>query len=443
MSSIVQRWNERYFEGDLSPTVLELLAPLEDQHPDVQQFVDWECQAMQEVGIGARDFSWLLAWELSHILPKIHPHAWDGMVPPITLKDRHRKLDDYLRANQWYQPESGAKLVDLGCGFPPHTTVDTAQAFPQCRIVGADPSFGQYLLVDRLGDYAVFEDEDKVRYFQAGIVDTARWESLTQDPEATKSRFRSLLGSILADRPEARGTSLLNVEADGVRLTANPILEYAGDNLRFMQVGLDDLELDGPADLIRCMNVLIYFDHATRLRALRRAHELLREGGLFLAGMNWALSIYCRYTTHQKTDGGMVPREFAFGVENTRPLELVSWYRLYPDDQNCRALIECVRLLRRDPAFMAELDPAMDALQERNSFCPRGEDGYLTGVDPDTPSEHLQNGFRDMVEELDAMGLPERAAASLRRAGLNAWRNPVGHVAVDPAGLEAFINAPS
>lgn len=443
MPGIVQRWNARYFGGELSPACLELLAPLEEQHPDVQQFVEWECQAMEEVGIGAQDFSWLLAWELSHILPKIHPRAWDGMVPPITLKDRHRKLDDYLAENRWLRPVSGARLVDLGCGFPPHTTVDTAQAFPECQVVGADPSFGRFLLVDELGDYAVFTDEETVRYFQAGIVDTARWESLTQDPEATKGHFRDLLGRILKTRPDARGPELVSVEAHGATLTANPILEYAGDNLDFLQAGLDELSLDGPADVIRCMNVLIYFDHSTRLRALGRAHDLLRDGGIFLAGMNWALSIYCRYTTHQKTAGGMVPREFAFGVENVRPLELVSWYRLYPDDQNCRALIECVRLLRHDPAFMAELEPAMDRLQEENAFCPRGDDGYLTGVDPDTPSEHLQNGFRNMVEELDEMGFAERAAESLRRSGLDAWRNAVGHVAVDPADLKAFTEAPS
>ena len=439
----VQRWNEEYFDGELSSECLELLAPLEEEHPDVLQFVEWECQAMQELGISARDFSWLMAWELSHILPKIHPRAWDGMVPPITLKDRHWKLDDYVGRNRWHRPEAGANIVDLGCGFPPHTTVDTALAFPDCQVVGADPSFGKYFVVDQLGDYAVFEDEEKVRYFQAGIVDTARWESLTRDPEATKARFRSLLGKALADYPEARGTSLFRIEVDGMALTANPILEYASANLNFAQAGFDELELEGPADVIRCMNVMIYFDHATRVRVLGRANELLRDGGLFLAGLNWALSIYCRYAIHQKNGDSMVPREFAFGVESARPLELVPLYRLHEDDQNCRALMECVRLLRQDPEFMAEFDPIMDALQEENAFCPRGEDGYLRGVDPDTPPEHLQEGFRNMVQELDHRGLSERAAESLRRTGLDSWRNEVGHVAVDPSGLEAFTKVAS
>lgn len=438
MSSIVDQWNERYFEGGLSNECLELLASLAAEHPDVRQFVEWECEAMRDVGIGARDFSWLLAWELSHILPKIHPRAWDGMVPPITVKHRHWKLDDYVERNPWHQQGSGGQFVDLGCGFPPHTTVDTAEAFPEWQVIGADPSFGRYLLVDEVGDYAVFRDEETIRYFQAGIVDTARWEALTGDPEATKARFRSLLAQVLERRPEARGPSFVTVEEDGARLTAHPIHEYARGNLAFVQAGLDELQLDQPADVIRCMNVLIYFDHATWLRALERARELLRDGGLFIAGMNWTQNIYARYTVHQKTDSDMVAREFAFGVENTRPLELVTWYRLFPDDRNCQALMECVRLLRQDPDFMAELDSAMDALQERNGFCPRGEDGYLTGIDPTMPAEHLQNGFRNMVEELDQMDFSEKAAESLCRSGLRAWRNPVGHVAVDPAGLEAF-----
>ena len=440
MPSPADLWNDRYFDGELSAPCLELLGELEGEHPDVLQFVDWECQAMQHVGMGARDFSWLLAWELSHILPKIHPRAWDGMVPPITVKGRHEKLDDYLAGNSWHRPGPGARIVDVGCGFPPHTTVDTAEAFPECRVLGADPSFGRYLLVDERGDYAVFTDDESVRYFQAGIVDTARWEELTSDPEATKARFKSSLTRVLAGAPHLRGSEHGTAESEGVTVTAHPIQEYAGDNLSFVQAGLDELTTDEPADAIRCMNVLIYFDQAMRRRAVDRAGRLLRDGGLFMTGMNWTRSIYCRYTVHQKHDGAMVPREFAFGVENTRPLELVTWYRLFEDDRNCQALLHCVRLLRRDREFMEAFDSAMDTLQARNGFCPRGEDGYLEGVDPNMPTEHLQNGFRAMVDELDTLGFAEMAAESLRRSGLHAWRNAVGHVAVDPMQLDAFAS---
>ena len=42
----------------------------------------------------------------------------------------------------------------------------------------------------------------------------------------------------------------------------------------------------------------------------------------------------------------------------------------------------------------------------------------------------------EVSEELDREGYAERAVAVLQQSGYTAWRNCVGHVAIDPTGIE-------
>jgi hypothetical protein len=68
----------------------------------------------------------------------------------------------------------------------------------------------------------------------------------------------------------------------------------------------------------------------------------------------------------------------------------------------------------------------------------RTPDGYL-GVPPqpmnpaDWPAMHTA-----VYRTLDERGFLDRALSILRDAGLRAWRNPLDHIAVDPAGLPGF-----
>jgi hypothetical protein len=163
--SFIRKLNGQYFRDGLSPEVMALLAPIDDQRVEVQQFVARMFQQMHRQRTDARDFSERLAFVTTALLQHILPGAW-GAIPPITQTGRHAAIDDYLARNPWRPLGAGDRLLDLGCGFPPVTTLETAERFPQVSIVGADPSFGEYLVREANGDYAVFDAHEKLLYFQ-------------------------------------------------------------------------------------------------------------------------------------------------------------------------------------------------------------------------------------------------------------------------------------
>src|SRR5262249_58978519 len=115
---------------------------------------------------------------------------------------------------------------------------------------------------------------------------------------------------------------LVEVEHDGARLVRNPLRRYEAPNLTLRRGAIGSVSIEGGVDVIRCMNVFMYFDRAFRQRALDWAATLLRPGGLMLCGSNWARSMSSRYTVYQEDRGTLVPREFAFAIANVRPLEL-------------------------------------------------------------------------------------------------------------------------
>ncbi|HEX4102851.1 MAG TPA: hypothetical protein VHY21_20280 [Pseudonocardiaceae bacterium] len=118
----------------------------------------------------------------------------------------------------------------------------------------------------------------------------------------------------------------------GSRLVRNPLRGYETPRLALRQGEIGSFSVEAGVDVLRCLNVFMYFDRASRERALDWAVSLLRPGGLVLCGSNWARSTSSRYTVYQEDGGTLVPREFAFSIENVRPLELAPWYALHDDD---------------------------------------------------------------------------------------------------------------
>jgi hypothetical protein len=431
--SFISELSDRYFAGGLSPEVVELLGPIDQERPEVQEFVERMFRLMHAEHIQARDFSEGLAWVVGNFLAGILPGAWGGIVPPITQKGRHSGIDEYLASNPWRKLAAGDRLLDLGCGFPPITTLDSAARFPDVQITGVDPSFGKFLVREQNGDYAVFTGDGTLIYFQAGANTSDAWDGLYRDPEETRRRFAASLASLRALLPDD-SDELSRITSNGTELVRNPVHEFAGANVGFEQRGFGDAGLSG-FDAVRCFNVLIYFDDAFRSTALKWLAETLVDGGVSVTGTDWSSSRFARYSVHQAENGAMVPREFAFSIENVRPLELVALFSLHDDDHDLGLLSKLIGVLRSDDSFRRDIDTRLDELQAEIGFCSRKTNGYL-GPMPQGPNAHvLATAAEKIGSELEKDGFNERAAELLERQGYRSWVNCVGHVAIDPACL--------
>ncbi|MGH3765689.1 MAG: hypothetical protein ACRDS0_21755 [Pseudonocardiaceae bacterium] len=443
MGSVADQWNATYFGNRLSPGALAALDPLNQAKADAQALVDRTFRLMRVARLDPTDLPVRTAALLASVTSAV-PSAWDGAVPPITMAGRHQKLDHYIATNPWHRPADDPVLVDLGCGFPPFTAIDSAARLTGWRIIGADPSFPRYLVHDGQGDYACFDDHQNLRYHRHGHLDP--------NSAVTRTRFRDLLYHLLPLLPDHDAGELAEVAHDGARLVRNPLRRYETENhetdnhetdnhetqnLALVQAGVGSFAVEGGADVIRCMNVLMYFDQPFRRTCLEWARGVLRPGGLVICGSNWARSTHSRYTVYQQQDRDLAAREFAFSIDNLRPIGIAPWYALHDDNVENLCNAEAVGIIRRHEAFRRRFDARLDALFAQTGLCRRDADGYLRGPEDSVPDDSappadLEECTATVAERLDREGFVDEAVAVLRSAGREAWRNSAGHIAMHP-----------
>ncbi|HUA22675.1 MAG TPA: hypothetical protein VMA54_01000 [Steroidobacteraceae bacterium] len=430
--SFILELNHEYFADGLSAEVLALLAPIDGQRIEVQQFVTRMFRQMRRQRTDAHDFSERLALVTGAMLQHILPGAW-GSIPPITQTGRHTAIDEYLARNPWRPLGAGDGLLDLGCGFPPVTTLETADRFPQVSIVGADPSFGEYLVKEASGDYAVFDAHHRLLYFQPAARSAERWRAMFTDPAETRARFAAHLTALRPHLPETLPVSR-HVSADGVEIMRNPIAGFERPNVSFRRLGIGDGGLHGFA-AARCFNLLYYFDRAFQEESLRWLSHTLIEGGISLTGADWTRSRCARYSVHRREHGAVTAKEFAFSIDNIRPFDLVTFFTLHDDDPGTALMAQLIGVLHGDTRFREDSARRMDEIQQQLGFCARKPDGYLGGVLPSLAAEEAMLASDRIGAALERDGFPERAVDVLMRNGYRAWVNCVGHIAVDPLEL--------
>ena len=418
-SDFIQDLNSRYFQGQLSPEFTQKLELLPVDRPDVFAFVERMFRFMNLGGVPATDLSTMTGDILGTLLARILPGAWEGRVPPITLPGRHMAIDSYLRDEARI---SGQKtMLDIGCGFPPYTTLDTAKAFPNWHITGVDPSLPVYLIYDDQGNYATLDEHKKTVYFQPALPTVENWNELLADSAATKARFEDLL-EVLLEHPGSDPEALPRLEQD-------PIKGYETENLKFIRGGIGQVDI-APMDVIRCFNVMFYFDDVFYRESLDWFADHLKEGGLLLIGANWAASTESYYNVYQKQNGKLVNREFAFSLDSICPLGIVAWYANYDDDRQSASLMKYMNIIRSDKGFMDQFYSLHDAQRKAMGICPRNEQGYYGVVDPSVGPNEIWMGAAQLLQGLNDAGLNQKAANVLSASGLNAGVNAIGHVTV-------------
>ena len=370
------------------------------------------------------------------MIPGLLPGAWGNVVPPFTLEDRHKQINAYLAANPWGPFPEGTVLLEMGCGFPPQTALDAARDFPHWQVIGADLQFDPYVLYDADGNYACMDYEGGVRYFHPDPKNSANFFSLYADKTSTFQRFRATFTALREKLPASHNGECVSIEHEGARLVHHPIRTYERKNLKLMQAGLG--EQTPPANIIRVFNVLFYFDAAFRSRAEQWALRTLQPGGLFLCGADGNQTFEARYSVYRKEHGNLVPKEFAFSLDNLRPPAVMPWFSLHNDEKETFALAKLMGVLRSDEAFRLDYDSRVDELLAESRMLVRQQDGFLAAPPDPLPFSEWQPVFLAMQNKLQQEGFVDRAVSVLKRAGYHAWINPVGHVAVDPQGIASF-----
>jgi SAM-dependent methyltransferase len=125
--------------------------------PEVRALAERTLWLMKICRLEPANVSPAMAWWIAKLAPPILMGALGGRVPSITMEGRHRRIDDYLAANPWTVLGAGSIVLDIGCGFPPLTTTDTAARFPAWQLIGVDHTFddhnGATLLREALKEY--------------------------------------------------------------------------------------------------------------------------------------------------------------------------------------------------------------------------------------------------------------------------------------------------
>jgi hypothetical protein len=253
---------------------------------------------------------------------------------------------------------------------------------------------------------------------------------LYANPDAAKHSFECLFAELYPILPVSDGSRSTFIEKDGSKLIQNHIKDFDATNLSFIQSDIADL--DGPiAKVIRCMNVLLYFNSEEKEKMLTKLSDLLEPGGLLIAGTN-GMGIQNRYIVYEKNADTMFQREFAFSLDNLGYIATMPYFTIHENDAEAMLLADLCRAIRDDRSFWSDFCKRLDDMLEKREFCRRRPDGFLQILNESmTTSEYLKKNslvWRQMAEE----GFSDRAVDVLIRTGYNAWKNSVDDIAIQP-----------
>ena len=418
---------EQYLEKRL-PDKMAASVSMSKLSDEAKGFTVRMLSLMKRAGYSVTEFNPLLIHWLSVTVPGSLPGAWGGRIPPLMLPGRHKKLDNYVANLSLRSAREPPLFLDVGCGFPPVTSADTAKKLSDWLVYGIDRSFADYVLYDIDGHYACFDQKGMFLYFQALMNESGR--ALYADPEATRNRFNKLFQELIPLLQNMSSSESEAVEKDGNRLMHNHIRDFEMDNLTFLKSEFTELNLT-PVKVIRCMNVLVYYDQVNRKKILKKANELLDDNGILIAGTN-GLGIQTRYTVYKKATDGLMLDEFSFGLDNVGHLVFMPFFSIHENDPEAMQLAELAGTIRADQSFWPDFSNRQDDLLRQHKICERTPDGYLGFLNGGmSPGDYLKINAL-IWQTIQEEGYADRAVKVLRQSGYDAWKNSVGDIAIRP-----------
>ncbi len=419
---------EEFFGMGL-PEHLAGIISLSDLPPDVNEFIVRALALMKRSGYSTTEFNPLLFRWLSTIIPNTLPRAWGGRIPPITMPHRHKKLDDYVAGKNWITANEASSFVDIGCGFPPVTTVDTARKFPSWQIYGVDRSFADYVLYDTNGNYACFDQKGTFLYFQTSMNLTG--QTFDMDPASTRNRFDNYFKDLFPLLKHASRTGSETVEKDGNKLIHHHIKDFEAKNLTFIKSDILDLKIPA-AKVIRCMNIFVYFTPDIRKKMVLQTGGLLDNEGILIAGTSGGTGTQSRYTVYLKGTKGLFPDEFAFSLDNLSHISFMPWFTIRENDPEATLLAALAGTIRSDKSFWPAFSNRLEELLRYLGICRRKAAGFLHFPQKKMSFAEYMKKTAILWNQLQDEGYSDGAVNVLRQAGYQAWKNSVGDIAVRP-----------
>lgn len=429
-----------HYLGARLPEQMAASVAMAEQPSEAKEFIERFLGLMRVAGYPATSITpYYIRWLAS--IKSMLPCAWGGQIPPITFPNRHKNLDAYVGSGDWRGSNDPPVFIDMGCGFPPVTTAETAKTLPDWQVFGVDRSFPDYILYDHNGHYACFDDSGEFQYFQAMMDATGR--ALYQDPAQTRNYFGEHFRELSRlfdenaalpedDRDGGRRRDRVSkaVERDGCRLIRNHVRNFEMDNLRFVRSEIDAVDLP-PAQVIRSMNVYLYFEHETQAKMFRQAAELLDEGGILIIGTN-GLALQSRYSIYRKEGDSLTSLEFAFSPDNLGPISFMPWFTIHPGDREAQLLNELSRVIRGDAGFWDGFSSRIEQILAQDDICWRGPDGFFQIPERQRTFAEYHEISSRMWHRLEAEGYLGGMVEALEKGGFEAHINFIGDIAIKP-----------
>ncbi len=372
---------------------------------------------MSSAGMPARAFTSHFVGLLATFLLELVPAARRGLVPGLSFPGRHTRADRWMAdVLARKRPRDGYTVFDIGCGYPPHTSVDLANAWPASKIVAVDPQLPAYLL-EHSGVRAFFGRDRTLSY---AVSDAALARVNDADTRAALidafARASLMLGELRSGEGELDGARF--------RLVKDPVQDHERENMSFETASIEGFGRRD-ADYVRCLNVLAYFPEPARTRARSALAQLLLPGGLLLTGSNFIAGSEAHYTVYERRSE-LKRVEIGFGIDNLRPLGPLPWLELHRDPE-VQQLAGYVRAIRSDTAFSQDFDLTFERVTGELGLLDASADDFDIAPLPPTRAHDV---LRALLTKLDDLGFVERAAAVLRTRGYDAARNATGDISV-------------
>ena len=426
--------NTRYYDGDLPPSIMEVLLGVERRGPEIQELTERIIRFASESGIPAKRLSPLgLASFGDGSAESRLPALNGGHVPPLTLPGRHGKLDELIQLLDGPGWRS-KKMLDYGCGYPPVTTVDFSNAMPGWRIVGLDPLVQPYFLYSPEGDIAIFDAFHRcLRLTPNGDKDTADRTRFFADTSVREHFLQKLLKL----ESHTDGTDYCEYSEEDWKLVANPFSEHRSERVNFVATDSDSAENE-PFSVVRCMNVFMYME--TRTQFLESISKVLEPDGMVIAGRDAIASAEATLFIYRFYGDRLRAEEFCFSVDCLRPSAIMPWYTFYDTDPDTVAMVSLSRVLRQNREFSRTLDSAFDDLWRRLGWYEFEDDLPV----PVTDFGGWAKGFRIVLDliattQIQGVAITDLVVEELVARGIDTRKNEIGFISVVPESIPAYI----